>query len=315
MSRQHCNIAAALAVLSLISCRESLCYNHFGSADVEISWDTPPDSPSAPGSGGITVITFNEDGQPTESFISPGGGTVNFGQGGASSILIYNNDTYSVGVYGQADGPEAVWATSTEGSRPAPDEINKKHPGEICLNPPDILYAAYIPYIADVGNHEAADVQADLHPLVFTYEIRYEFEHGFDNITDARGAISGMAEKVYLYNGYTPYDAATLVFDCRLGQNAVTASVTSFGTPGYLPGGETATRATQSHTLNLEVMLANGKSKQFNIDISEQMHPQPRGGNITVAKLRIEDSDAGNDAGFDTDVDDWGNNEEIEFPL
>jgi len=67
--------------------------------------------------------------------------------------------------------------------------------------------------------------------------------------------------------------------------------------------------------LNLEVMMKNGKLKEFEFDVTDQLSAQPRGGVITVDGLEVTDEEAGNESGFDVDVDGWGRYEDIELPL
>ncbi|WP_302027080.1 DUF5119 domain-containing protein [Bacteroides caecimuris] len=301
----------------LAGCREELCYNHFGAADISFEWYAD-DHPGAPSPEGITVLVYDESGRPTEVFLSPSGGSVNFGEGGAHSMLLYNNDTESVIISGESHGPLEVCATSTPGRRGVPAEFKELHPDEPVLSPPDMLYAAYITSIPDVGNHETAGIPIDMKPLVFVYEVRYEFEYGFNRVTDARGAISGMSRWVYLYNGATPTEAVTLVYDCKLDKGGITATVLSFGTPGRAPepSGQGGTgRTSHRHTLNLEVELTNGKTKEFNFDVTDQLVPQPKGGTIVVSNLRIEDNESGSNSGFDPDINDWDNDVEIDLPV
>ena len=91
-------------------------------------------------------------------------------------------------------------------------------------------------------------------------------------------------------------------------------TVLSFGVPGYPESGKDV-RYTRRHTLQLEVKLSNGKVKEFLFDITEQLANQPRGGVVRVSGLRIEDDESSNDSGFDVDVDDWGNQEEVDLPV
>ena len=84
--------------------------------------------------------------------------------------------------------------------------------------------------------------------------------------------------------------------------------------PGY-PKNSAATRISHRQTLQLEVKLINGKVKEFVFDVTDQLADQPRGGVIHVSGLRIEDNESSSDSGFDADVDDWGNNEEIDLPV
>ena len=130
----------------------------------------------------------------------------------------------------------------------------------------------------------------------------------------ARGALSGMAESVYLQDGRTGDETATVLFEGELKEFGVEARVASFGAPGYTPGAPMQ-RSDNRYGLNLEVILGNGKLKSFEFDVTEQVAAQPRGGVITVAGLAVTDDEAGGDAGFEVEVDGWGPYEDIELPL
>ena len=306
------------AVAALVSCREELCYNHFGSAVMEFRWDAEPESGNVP--AGITALVYGNDSEFSgESYLSPSGGGVNFGKNGVKCMLFYNNDTERIIISGEADGPFAVRATSTYGTRAAPADIRTKFPDDPVLNPPDMLYSAFVDSIPDVGKHEVSDLQVKMRPMVCSYRVRYEFEYGGHRVVLARGAISGMARMVGLHDGSTPSECATFVYDCEVADSDVVADMMSFGTPGYpVPSryaGGGIRRIECSHILNLEVKLVNGKTKEFYFDITDQLAGQPRGGEIVVSGLRIEDNDSSGDSGFDVDLGGWGDHEDIDLPV
>lgn len=93
-------------------------------ADISFEW-AADDHPGAPSPEGITVLVYDESGRPTEVFLSPSGGSVNFGEGGVHSMLLYNNDTESVIISGESHGPLEVCATSTPGRRTAKIDRNR----------------------------------------------------------------------------------------------------------------------------------------------------------------------------------------------
>lgn len=72
---------------------------------------------------------------------------------------------------------------------------------------------------------------AKLQPLVYTYLIRYEFAQGLEHVALARGALSGMAESVYLQDGRTSGETATILFEGELKEFGVEVRVASFGAP------------------------------------------------------------------------------------
>lgn len=313
VSRQFLQSVLLLILIFMsVSCREDLCYNHFGEAEIDFQW--PETSLSQPVPEGVTLLVYGDDSEhPTENFLSPTGGNVNFGSGTPRSILIYNNDTEHIRFFGLSS-PVMAYATSTAAARSASASIRRLHPDESALNPPDMLYSAYIESLPEVGTHEKLDLVLDMKKLVYAYEVVYEFEYGLNRVVLARGALAGMAETVMLHNGATPRGGATLLYDCDLTEQGIRSTVLSFGVPDY-PEDRRATRYTHHHTLQLEVKLVNGKIKEFVFDISEQLAGQPRGGTVRVSGLRVEDDESSSDSGFDVDLDDWGNNEEIDLPV
>ncbi len=154
-----------------------------------------------------------------------------------------------------------------------------------------------------------------MQPLVYTYVINYEFEYGINNVVLARGAIGGMAESVYLRTGVTSEESSIILFDCEVMSTACKSHVRSFGIPNFpdIYYGRTDEKASEErpYTLNLEVMLRNGKTLEFNFDITDQMKTQPRGGVITVGGIRIEDEPDTPTGGFTVDVTEWDESGEI----
>lgn len=90
-----------------------------------------------------------------------------------------------------------------------------------------------------------------------------------------------------------------------------------FGVPNY--PGDHYTRADGTpayYTLNLEVLLNNGKLLSYEFDVTDQVNAQPRGGVITVEGIEVSDEDGmEGSGGFDVTVDGWGDYVDIPLPL
>ena len=68
--------------------------------------------------------------------------------------------------------------------------------------------------------------------------------------------------------------------------------------------------------LRLYYDLKNGKIKSFDFDVTDQVAAQPQGGVIVVKGIEISDEEGTEGgSGFDVDVEDWGDYEDIELPL
>lgn len=331
-------ISALFMLAGFSSCRKDLCYNHFRTASVALDWELEWERdygmnhlsswdeliqgysynslrPGVP--EGVTMLTYRGSGDPLTTFLGAVGGDVNIGEAGQHSSLFYNNDTEYIVLSDIASLPMAR-ATTTTRTRSTLGTLRSMHPEERTINPPDVLYAAFIESMPAIGIHETAPLPVKMQPLVYSYVIRYEFEHGADHVALARGAMAGMAESVYLRTGATSEEAATILYDCETTAYGAVAVVRSFGVPGFPDtyyGRAAGSREGRRYTLNLEVKLTNGKTKEFLFDITDQMAKQPRGGIITVRGIRIEDGDNLNSSGFDVNVEDWGEHEDIDFPL
>ena len=209
-------------------------------------------------------------------------------------------------------------ATARSRSSLALANVMERHPDARTTSPPDALYAAFIKDVPHVANHESKHMPVNMQPLVYTYLIRFEFETGVRHIQMARGALGGMAESVYLRDGVTSEQTAIILFDCDTTSYGCEARVSSFGIPGFPDeyyGRAANDVKSRPFTLNLELLLNNNKVLEYNYDISDQMAKQPRGGVITISGLRIEDSEAGFNSGFEVNIDDWRDQEEINLPV
>ena len=183
------------------------------------------------------------------------------------------------------------------------------------VNTPDMLYGSSLLSYNPQKTATPVPLRISMSPLVFTYYIRYEFSHGLEYVALSRGAIAGMAASVSILDGQTGSERATIIFDSEIKPFGVEAFVRTFGVPDY-PNGHYGSRAQFTYGLNLEVRLKNGKIKNFDFDITNQMTRQPQGGVIVVSGLEITDEEGmGGSSGFDVTVDGWGEYEDIPLQL
>ena len=346
---KHTHITSLIGALALMlpgaaaltSCRQGLCYDHFRQSTVSLdfeqewerdygaahasSWDenamdgTYDDHrPGVPET--VTMMVYPTDGaQPYNIFLEAAGGVAPLGAG-PYDFLLYNNDTEYIVINDIASLPDAA-ATTSSRSRAS---LVPLHRGERTVSPPDVIYGAYHEAVPDVGVHGDHQLTTTLRPLVYTYVIRYEIATGGEHVQLARGALAGMAEKVYLRNGSTGPEAATVLFDCYSHTDgAILAKVATFGVPSF-PGdhygrdGESDDNDNK-YTLNLEVRLTDGTMQDFTFDVTDQLKSQPRGGVIRVGGIQVappENPDDENwvDSGFNTNVDDWGEWTDVVLP-
>lgn len=262
---------------------------------------------------GLRVQVYNEDGSNNIVNIAPEGGILPMTEG-EHSLLFYNNDTEYI-VFD--DLQSYVKARATTRSRTRSTYLGNSYVdsrNENTVNSPDMLYGNNMESYIAQRTVEPDVLPATMHPLVFTYLIRYEFSQGLKYVALARGALAGMAESVYLNSGRTSEEEATVLFDCTMEGFGPQALVRSFGVPDF--PNEHYTRAERRYALNLEVRLKNGKMKSFDFDVTDQVKVQPQGGVIVVKNIEISDEEGTEGgSGFDVVVDDWGEYEDIELPL
>ena len=177
-----------------------------------------------------------------------------------------------------------------------------------------MLYGSYINDYQAQKLPEPEVIPVTMHPLVFTYKIRFEFAAGLKYVALARGTLAGMALSVNLSTGTTSNEAATILYDCEVKDWGVAAYVNSFGVPGYPNGAYT--KGDQIYAVNLEVRMRNGKIKSFDFDVTDQVSKQPHGGVIVVKDIVIKPEDGTQGSGsFDVVVNGWGPYEDIYLPL
>lgn len=334
-------VLCAILIASLVSCEhKEFCYDHdphalkyhvnvkasyeqewqytYGNAtDWKAEWpDSLPMSyedlrPGIP--EGLRILSFDETGRQEMKNMPASGGILSLSEG-TFSLLFYNNDTEYI-VFDKLESfttARASTRTRTRSSYMGNSYSQTKN--EKTVSAPDMLYGNYLEKYTPEKVVVAPDMDITMHPLVFTYVIRYEFEHGLQYVALARGALAGMAESVYLNSGQTSAAVATVLYDCTLEEYGAQACVNSFGIPNY-PNGNYA-RSENVYALNLEVRLKNGIIRNFDFDVTEQVAQQPHGGIITVSGIKISDEDGKHgSSGFDVDVNEWGEFEDIEIPL
>ena len=332
------SVAALMLFVCLTGCRKDLCYNHDEHAltvkvdvvaDWEQEWERPYDMdwqgtwdagfmgrtyddlrPEV--SEGIRALVYRDGQFIAENNIPATGGRLPLDEG-TFDLLFHNNDSEYILI----DNTTTAAATRATTRTVTRNGFMALHEGERTVNQPDMLYGHYLEEYATERTIEPVSLPVLMHPLVYTYLIRYEFKSGLEYVALTRGALAGMAESVYLSDGHTGDDAATVMYDCQMTDFGAEAVVKSFGVPNY--PGDHYTRADGSpatYAMSLDVLLKNGKIITYDFDVTDQVEKQPRGGVITVSDI-IVDKEEGEEGsgGFEVDVEGWGEYQDIPVPI
>jgi len=259
---------------------------------------------------GIRAQVYTDGHNNEISNIPADGGIVNMTPG-EHQVLFYNNDTEYI-VFNDITSLAQAKATTRSRSRATyiGNSMLESPEKENTVNPPDFLFGHYIDgYIAEKSQVPPV-VDITMKPLVYRYLVRYHFDHGLQYVGLGRGALAGMAGSVYLTDGHTGSDAATVLYDCEVKPWGIEAVVNTFGVPNY-PNPDYS-RPSGTYGLNLEVRLKNGHMLNFDFDVTDQILRQPRGGVIEVGGINIPDELGKEDTGsFDVNVGGWGEYEDV----
>ena len=298
-------------LLLLTGCRKDaeLCYNHdehsYGyrlevGIEVDALYDGLPVEVE-----GIAVVFYDGQMGYTRETHLPGSGGRTTTDATTRAILFYNDDTECIVFSGMESLTEAS-ATSTDCTRSGFEPL---HPGERTVNPPDMLYACCVTDFQPERIEGWKPMAVTMQPLVYAYTVSYQMEGGRQYVAEARGALAGMAESVYLADGHTGDQSVTLLYDCTLTDQGAEARVNAFGIPSY-PDGD----PTRRYDLALELTLKNGKTLNFTFDVTDQVRSQPRGGVISVGGISVSDEQgASGGGGFQPSVEGWGESTDVDL--
>lgn len=340
MRKLYMMILAAIALLT--SCEhKDFCYDHGGhqerieymlNLNYDRSWEYGLDGQSywenrMPDYGvthkelqpaepeGVRVHIYNDDAQESERNLRKQGGEVFFQEEKRYDMLFYNNDTEYI-VFEGTDQFKTAYATTRALVRSTYRGNSKITRGtkESTMTPPDMLYGAYIDSITVKKSVEVTPMDVTMHPLVYTYLIRFEVSKGAEHVAQAKGALAGMARGVQMHDGRTTKDVATVMFDCQIVDSSfgVMATVKTFGVPDY--PNPNYTRGERKYGVALEMLLKNGNFQQHDFDVTEQVANQPTGGIIVIKGIEIDET-RDESKGFIIGVDGWGDVVDVPLPL
>ena len=264
---------------------------------------------------GIAVVFY--DGNENDYFynrelhLPASGGTIKLDET-TKAVMLYNDDSEYITLNGLAS-PHTAYATTRSSNRSSRGSLEEFHRDERTMNAPDLLYGAYAE-IDDLLKTKAENkASMTLKPLVYGYVVRFFIEKNLEYIASAQGFLAGMAESIFIKDGKKSESKSIIPFSCLLTSYGLGAQIVTFGTPesSEIKNGIEG----HSHDLVLEILLTNGKTMSFDFDITEQMNHQPSGGVIFLEHLDIPDDIVKGGSGFETDVDEWGDQQNIDINI
>jgi hypothetical protein len=338
----------AIAVSSMAtSCRKDLCYTHYRALKINFEWDQvwernngvdqkslweqrdhdfeysdlDPDK-----ADDVTILVYNFDNLDDVMVMYSDNVSADVAiPSGINSIMMFNENVKYVDFNNLSERHSAT-ITAHEKTR----TTYTPKPGELTVREPDMLYGCYLSQLDEIAFHDSRELDVLMTPLTFKYEIHFMFTRGVHHVYLARGALTGMARGVYMRDGGTTEETATILFDdcveCEHG--GLRTDILSFGLPDFVDSdfnGPEPSRVVSrdkpaqkaaSNLLTLEVMLTNGSLKYFYFDVTDQLALQPTGGVIFVDGLEIDDDEnIGSGGGIIADLDDWSNVVDVHIPF
>lgn len=263
--------------------------------------------PEKPSGFGVVLYDMPDDGYAynREIHLPTDGGKISVDET-TRALLFYSDDSDYITLSGMS-APHTVYATTSTRSRSSFDEL---HAGERTVNPPDMLYGAYLELDNLQNQTGYQNYQITFQPLVYGYVLRFAIPENREYVALARGALAGMAEGVYIKDGKTSDTPVTLLFDCTLASYGAVCQVMTFGVPGHTLGEEAP--AGGRYDVSFEIMLNNGNKLTYEFDVTDQVKSQPRGGVILLDDISIPDEVAKEvNSGFNPSVDSWGDTTDI----
>jgi hypothetical protein len=246
---------------------------------------------------------------------------------GRYNVAIYNDYTYSIQFrnmdrFETAEGyladSETQWLASRTRSRANRNSVSRA-PVSRNVEEPDIFYVTQLRDFSVTGRDygQTIDVRPDLATLTVDFHIKVT---GINNLSQADGAIYGIANSVILSTGTSPDETpANHLFPFEIRGNELYARINVFLLKNKL---------TSTYELELAFLLRDNTISmgKYKFDITDQIREALEGNNgkippvglegETVIEVQIEEitiEDVETSGGFDASVDQWG--EEVDINL
>lgn len=266
---------------------------------------------------GVRVIFYPKDtgGRKIDTYLPVKGGEVKVPPG-RYSLVVYNYDTEVVQVR-EEGSYETIMACTGNCTGLGASETEKMVWG------PDPFYVAALDDIEIESEEELPTLEVTPKAIVMTYNFEIKTE-GLKNVKSIIGSVTGMAECYHLGKGCSMCRFAPIYCETRKGDGVIKGTFTCFGVPTL-----TQARADITQFLDLIIVRVDGSKQEAKVEITEAVkvpeddEPQLPVPEIDIElpedeKIVVDDVEVppdGGGGGFDGDVGDWGDEEEIVIPM
>lgn len=320
--------------LGLQSCaRNDLCYDHPHSLlQALMNWSKIPEHLGKP--EGVRIAFFDiATGKENVTYRGADGGKVVI-HDAEFNMLVINSDTELILFENMSDFDLAeayldVRSRPTYRNSPGskgdtkngiyygPESTaNDKTQKEKTIGQPDRFFATYSS--RETTTHNATQMQDTIFAtpesrvLFITLSIDVK---GIKNAKECRASLSGAARSLHLASGKPMNNSGTIIFNLRKNGDKYAETIRAFGLAQSPEG--TPTDELIQHIVTLEFLLVDNSVLVFEYNVEEQIDFGSIKPEITIPlvieQIELPDvkPEGGGDGGFDTDIGDWGEEENI----
>ncbi|HIW11264.1 MAG TPA: DUF5119 domain-containing protein [Candidatus Rikenella faecigallinarum] len=321
MKHLLCALLLGWSALGVISCRhKDLCYEHphTGKLNVVFDWSNAPEGDSEV--SGMYLYMYPASGGAQQLFyLGKEGGVVDIAPG-TYHVIAINSDTEATRVRGEtawetfelytreASVLEGMTFMSVTGDNVPKAEGTEGQRNVLC---PDCMFCVRERDITvvEVTEGQTVVLYPEMATCMYTYEIRNV--ENLEHLSDVSGTLSGMSPSYYVGIDQVHSELSTLPFSTQ-SDNVSTLSgmFMTFGCP------VNASKAEEEHQMVIYAIMSDGSQHYFTYDVTDQVHnaPDPSRVHIVLDGLSLpKPADPGD--GMQPDVEDWGNEEEVEIPM
>lgn len=303
------------------SCRKDLCYEpehpHGGNVEVIIDRSNMEGSKAEMQLLFYPIVDNNSgdesEGEPIVRFVKNGKGYINLANG-IYNVIVFNDDTEQIS-FGGRESYYKIHAYMSNINRNQFSLHKTDKAGTPTIGQPEMLYTAFNEEFS--VQRDVASQQLMLTPknVVKSLNIKILVE-GADRVAKVRGTLGGICSGILMHNQSNfSTEPASVFYDgfCRLGM--IEAEINVFGFWGAYA--EHSPEKPQPYVLGLELLLKDGNVVKYEVNITDKIIDSiiETGGEIIIdaveQEIIIPELKPGGDGGFDVEVGDWGDEDDV----